>query len=97
MSSSGSGIIHIKKNQAYTDPWKHTNVNTFIDSFVWKKTPQNRRIKVIGYILILENCLKTICRKKTHKNHLRSYNHEVRTAVVRWFSIVLDVKWFLEI
>jgi hypothetical protein len=46
--------------------------------------------KGIGFILFLKNGLKKKCRKN-YKNHLRSNNYEVCTAVVPCFLNILDV------
>jgi hypothetical protein len=47
-------------------------------------------IKAIGSILFLKNGLKNICRK-SYKNHHRSNNHEVCTALALCFPNILDV------
>jgi hypothetical protein len=47
-------------------------------------------VKGIEYILSLKNGLKKVC-GKNYKNHLRSNNHEVCTAVARCFPNILDV------
>jgi hypothetical protein len=49
----------------------------------------NSKIKGIGSILFLKNGLKKICRKN-YKNHLRSNNYEVCTAVAHCFPNILD-------
>jgi hypothetical protein len=46
-------------------------------------------IKGIGSILFLKNGLKKICRKN-YKNHLRSNNYEICTAVAHCFPNILD-------
>jgi hypothetical protein len=46
-------------------------------------------IKGIGSILFLKNGLKNICRKN-YKNHLRSNNHEICTAVALSFQNIFD-------
>jgi hypothetical protein len=45
--------------------------------------------KGIGSILYLKNSFEKICRKE-YKNHLRSNNYEVCTAVARCFPNILD-------
>jgi hypothetical protein len=47
-------------------------------------------LKGIGSILFLKNVLKKICRKN-YKNHLRSNNYEVCTAVALCCPNILDV------
>jgi hypothetical protein len=47
-------------------------------------------VKGIGYILFLKNGLKKICRKN-YKNHPRSNNYEVCTAIARCFPNILEV------
>jgi hypothetical protein len=54
------------------------------------------RLKGIGSILFLKNGLKKNCRKK-YKNHLRSNNYEVCTAVARCFPNILHAKLSLKI
>ena len=48
------------------------------------------RFKGIGSILFLKNGLKKFC-TKNYKNHLRSNNYEVCTAVALCFPNILDV------
>jgi hypothetical protein len=47
------------------------------------------KLKGIGSILFLKNGLKKICRKN-YKNHLRSNNYEVCTALAHCFPNILD-------
>jgi hypothetical protein len=56
-----------------------------------KRADFSRFIKAIGYILFLKNGLKRILRKKNYKNHLRSNDYEVCTAVALCISNILDV------
>jgi hypothetical protein len=53
-------------------------------------------VKGVGSILFLKNGLKTICRGKKYKDHLRSNNYEVCTAVARCIPNTLDVFMVLE-
>jgi hypothetical protein len=47
----------------------------------------NLMLKGMGSILFLKNGLKKIAEKKNYKNHLRSTNYEVCTAVAHCFQI----------
>jgi hypothetical protein len=48
----------------------------------------NATYKSIGSILLIKNGMKYFCRK--YKNHVRSHNYEVCTAVARCFPNILD-------
>jgi hypothetical protein len=63
-----------------------TNITGFLVAFIM----QCDYVKGIGSILLLRNGLKKICRKN-YKNHLRSNNYEVCTAVAHCFPNSLDV------
>jgi hypothetical protein len=52
--------------------------------------PDPHGSKGIGSILFLKNGLKKVCRKN-NKNHFRSNNYEVFTALARCFPNILEV------